>query len=156
MAFLNEKFMTHSYLTLMGIENWVSRSPLPGAKPTADYDVFQLLEQNKGVALLLLDKRKWQGNEAKANELLDAMLAAIGLKRSTVTADTDVKRYLIMGLALAKELVPDFNGPLMETEKGAFAATFHPADLLAQPQQKRQAWVDLQQIAKQWLNKSFQ
>lgn len=137
-----------NYLTAMGIQIWKARLPLPGAKPASNYQIFQLAENGRVVGTLLLDNKYLPGFEAQVESLLDNMLTAIGLQRGKFAGQVQEKRFLIMGLELANRFVKGDNISVV--------ATFHPLDLLQQPGYKRQAWSDLQLLAKQWqLIKTF-
>jgi DNA polymerase III psi subunit len=133
----------NNYLSAMGIQTWKARRATPGAKSNISYQTFQLMRETKLAGFLLLDKQlETQVEASKMVNLLDAMLAAIGLVRSTAESFSKEQPVLIMGKELAQLI------SLTELVGVNYAATYHPAELLQNPQLKRAAWQDLQTFAK--------
>lgn len=139
---------SQQYLTAMGISVWQSRRTVSGAKMLMQFQTLQLSSATQTCfGYLLLDTSFDFPNETAVFRLLTAMMQAVNLKYSKVTMPenllTAANKILIMGHTLAEVLLNSSKKNTMESSS-LIMSTWHPADLLAQPQQKRQAWADLQ------------
>lgn len=142
-------------LQLMGITPWQAVLPLPGAKQVVNVEIFAL-EDSAGaeIGYLMLDQIGLaEAQEKEVRQLLTKMLAAIKLKGNFLVkaeALETLSQYLkqpkkvllLMGsqtrlLLMNAELTP-------ATKK---VSSYHPWELIQNPQLKRQAWNDLQQIS---------
>jgi hypothetical protein len=144
----------HPYLNAMGIPGWQLRHNLP-------YHCYALQDnQNRVRGGLLLDESVDTSNvHHEIPPLLTAMLHAIQIRPVLpATLNASFTLYLVMGEALA-QFVLQSSASLSElrgqvhfvtTQQIPVIATYHPADLLRQPANKRQAWLDLQQAARLW------
>ena len=103
--------------------------------------------------------------DSQAGQLLDKMIAAMGLvpneicvlevDSSVVRELTDLNPRMIVALGQdvlaallgAGESLSQHRGKISEWGSARLLATFDPADLLAQPALKRDAWADLKKVA---------
>jgi hypothetical protein len=158
-------------LSRMGVVTWQTRKTLAGAyiakseamqQPSGNYQSYDLqLTDGQIVAKLYLERVNCSpSQENKIFTLLDNALAAVKLSRITSqTAASDVvspenrdpaSKLIVMGEALAQHLL-NSQEPMEKlrlsnphfTSGQKFIVTYHPLDLLTQPQLKRKAWEDL-------------
>jgi hypothetical protein len=94
--------------------------------------------------------------EIKSFDLLKAMLAAIGLHQGSESQECEIPKTtlnIFMGLSVAQQVLNSVES-LDELRKKnicvqnniSILVTYHPLDLLAQPQNKAKAWEDLKKI----------
>ncbi|MGB6977270.1 MAG: hypothetical protein WBE18_07450, partial [Gammaproteobacteria bacterium] len=146
---------THPYLHAMGIPLWHMRKTLA-------YRCYALGDA-QGITrggLLVDNSVDINGYQDEVESLLDAMLQAIHVRRYLLPQVTEFSfaMYLVMGEALA-QFIAQSSAPLTELREQVLyltgkqipvIATYHPIDLLRQPANKRNAWLDLQQAARLW------
>ena len=148
------KFSSAYCLEMMGIPIWHLNKPLPLTKQTADFDVYDLYDMAaKKIGKLCLEKLPLKPEQQKpVFRLLDAMLAAIKLKRLPVQdlAFQPEDALIIMGEALAQKALHT-SAPLDELRVNNLSiknhlrvlVTYHPLILLIEPAHKAKAWEDL-------------
>lgn len=148
----------NDYLKMMGIGQWKSRYLLPGAYNVVPYGAWPLasIYTYELVGMLYLEFKRSDGQlSAEELKLLDAMLAAVNLKREEKTEFSQVNKndlQVIMGdkLALARlgkslstvEILRAGNLSRLESDEPVLV-TYHPSKLLEAPELKRKAWEDL-------------
>lgn len=146
-------------LERMGIQIWRQAKQLPGAEQTVAFDAYELygpLAEACGV--LCIERRQVPvAQEAVFSSLLDAMLAAVKLKRTPLTAACPSAKnslILLMGQALVQQALVSAQ-PLdslradnlrVEANNDRLLVTYHPLDLIAEPANKAKAWEDLKKI----------
>lgn len=150
-----------NYLQAMGIEQWQQRQPLPGAAIDEGlrFTTYLLInEAGEGVAVLgYQDLPIEAGQESAVKKLLGAMLAAIKLRCSPIAASSipaGISLILLMGPELAQQAlgsVEDLDtlrqGNVHSPASGnKVLVTYHPHDLLQQPEHKAKAWEDLKKL----------
>ena len=131
-------------LAAIGIQTWVAKSVLPGAKITENFAVMRLHNSQKElVGYLLVDtSAHLLLQEIAVRRLTQAMLTAIKLTAENVAmplADLEQQKILIFG----KELAVNIQNKMTPS---VCIAIHHPAELLQQPNLKRAAWQDLQKF----------
>jgi hypothetical protein len=126
--------MKQSTLAVMGIQTWERRTPL-SAKQNLTYQTFRLQKNNDLWGFLLLENL---ANGQEIANLLRAIMDAINMEyvacKDVVTTDTCI---IIMGIQLGaflKETYPDA------------IVTYHPLELLENPNLKRDVWMTLKQF----------
>lgn len=148
--------LSSHYLEAMGIQVWRPRQQLADASPKVDFARYLLQHSSGELAgtLYLETKPLEPAEEASMWRLLDAMLAAIHLKRQVLTDLLSAKAgqfVLLMGESLAQQTLGS-NQPLdalraanihITVEGLQCLVTYHPLDLLRQPADKAKAWEDL-------------
>lgn len=140
--------MTALQLNRMGIVRWRQRRPLPGAASqtvaVAALRYYHLLRGERVIGgLLIAADVDTAGHEDKMESLIDAMLAAIQLKRIAIKSYSSLpeqKNVLIMGAGLAQQVEGLLN------VDAAITILRHPLELVQQPQYKREAWLALQKF----------
>lgn len=139
--------MNQNYLlNLMGIEVWQSRYGTAIGEEN-----YTLLSDAKPSGRLLLEKLGYPSeNEAQVMNLLDAMLSAIKLKRSSDVHPASSAFELIMGEQLAQQYLnthqslDEMRATNPHQRDGVqIVVTYHPWNLLQEPENKRKAWEDL-------------
>lgn len=144
---------TNYFLQLMDITIWQPKAPLPGAKPIASKRfALQHMTSNELVGELWVeDAASWS---QAAEDLLDAMLAAVMLRRMPPQATPVGALRILMGLALMQMRLR-CSASLDELRAGnwhtgddgaRWLVTYHPLELLERPEYKRQAWVDMKKV----------
>lgn len=146
-------------LDTMGIQIWRSRALLPGSAHTLDFIAYTLHDPTGAlVGSLCLESRCISiAQEAAFSRLLDAMLSAIGLKKSllqTRQVPQTARFHIVMGealaqAALASEVPLDTlrAGNLYSQDNGSqLLVTYHPLDLLLETGNKAKAWEDLKRL----------
>ena len=141
----------------MGIQTWKARRILCGSNPKLTYHIHPLCRGDIRVGSLYLEIRpceRWE--EIKSLDLLKAMLSAVGLHQGSGSLDDEISKTslnIFMGLSVAQQVL-NSTEPLDELRKKnicvqnnvSILVTYHPLDLLAQPQNKAKAWEDLKKI----------
>lgn len=135
--------MTTALLNSMGIVRWRQRRPLLGAKAAICCRVYHLLRHEQAVGYLLLDTSlDISGHEEKIENLIDAMLAAVQLKRIAVPSSA-----LPDGQSMRLIIGADLNQLLgLRFDDNHDVVLRHPLELLQQPQFKREAWQELKKF----------
>ncbi len=138
------------YLDLMGIDQWQLR----GKKLAAEFSTYPLKTKASGGISGVLKLGSFPiAHEQSTLQLLDAMLAAVGLVRGEEEG-LDYQFQIVMGEALAQDLL-GFRKTLDEMRlrnlyslpgEPELLVTYHPFDLLHSPGDKRKAWEDLKKI----------
>lgn len=163
------------YLTLLGIETWRPRYALPGARSSLEMKMFALWLADENLVGYLLVETVNGGDAsqiAAAQDLLDAMLRAIHLRRTPINSiDHECKNVLVMGETLAQHISQSTQSLIQLREKNplklgdeglvqlisraqfsyqnaSVVMTYHPTYLLQNPSEKRAAWEDLKLFAK--------
>ena len=151
------KFSSAYCLEMMGIPIWHLNKPLTLTKQTAVFDVYDLYDMAaKKIGKLCLEKLPLKPAQQKpVFHLLDAMLAAIKLKRLPVQdlAFQTEDVLMIMGETLAQKVL-NISVPLDELREDnlyikdhlRILVTYHPLVLLMDPSSKAKAWEDLKKI----------
>lgn len=136
------------FLELMGIDAWQLRAQ--SQEVSCVTFALQALEQQQIVGVLKLEPIV--ENENETLQLLDAMLAAIKLKRSDAVCENQ-SLEIIMGESLAKKILNSSESldemrtkNIYEINNIKTLVTYHPKDLLQNPQHKKKAWEDLKKI----------
>jgi predicted phage tail protein len=147
----------NDYLDIMGIQRWRTNFILPGALDplTSESWVLSNIDTNAVTALLHIETSATDSSQAEIDKLLDAMLAAVKLKRDVtqgVKAAPGRLLQIIMGEMLVQkhfgtsasfEALRADNTQRLASEKPVLV-TYHPHQLLADARLKRLAWEDLQ------------
>lgn len=137
---------SQEFLSAMGIQQWQTKSTLPGAKETDSLQIFRLFTENKAhVGYLLFDTNSTliSVDAAEISRLTQAMLAAIKVQAEKIDialSSLSAERVMIFGKALAEKIAA------LAILNNIAIVTHHPAELLRQPSLKRQAWLDLQKF----------
>jgi hypothetical protein len=152
-------FLSSHCLEKMAIPVWRSRALLAGAQQPLDFEAYGLYNAaDQKVGLLCLETLSISaGQEAPLFQLLDAMLAAVQLKRTPLLAAEAAAIdhvILLMGESLAQAALssPESLDTLRAANVHTYAnrtpliVTYHPLDLLITPSNKRKAWEDLKKI----------
>jgi hypothetical protein len=154
--------MVHPYLPAMGISLWQLRTSLANSRQALIYQCYALCDDQgiKRGGLLVDTSVNVAGYQEKIESLLDAMLQAIHVRRCLLShvSEYPFGMYLVMGETLAQSIlqscapIAELRGQVqyVTDQRIPVIATYHPLDLLRQPTNKRNAWLDLQQAAGLW------
>ncbi len=145
--------LTSYCLKQMGIETWHSRYPLLGASQKLDCQRYRLrrYQSNEVVATLLLQVMATTPlQQQKIHSLLDNMMFAIGLEAQIGAERIQQPEgvLVIWGLPLAQKILQN-ELPLDQLQQNTSGAvvSYHPLELLQQPQLKAKAWQDLRLLS---------
>lgn len=149
----------NDYLDFMGIQRWRASGILPGALDPVVFSSWVLvnIETHVPTAVLRLGANSLGFEQGEIEKLLDAMLAAVQLKRDAVVQNNEAPQdllHIIMGDRLAQKLLkvpaPMDTLQAQNTERlkgcAPILVTYHPEMLLADPTLKRRAWEDLKRL----------
>jgi len=146
-------FLSTYCLEMMGIQIW-SEADTALKLDFELYDLYNVM--HKKVGNLCLQKLPMKAAQEKpVFRLLDAMLAAVKLKRAPIQNSLDEEDgfVLLMGEPLVQQALAS-QLPLDELRAAnphayrhlKLRVTYHPLDLLIEPSNKMKAWEDLKQL----------
>ncbi len=142
----------NDYLEQIGITQWRSIYTLPGARCILEFETYALRRVADNQLLGQLDLQVLSttaASEQAIKNLLTAMLAAVGCQYEPMPpALPEDSLRVLMGLPLIQRTLNTIeeidalraNNP----HPNNLWVTYHPADLLTNPANKRKAWNDLQ------------
>lgn len=144
----------HDCMEQMGVIRWRSTYPLPGARQIIEYETYAVRKVGESRTVSQLDLQVIPTtalSDVQIKNLLRSMLAAVGFQCEPVqtlpdAADPFIR--IVMGLPLIQHLLQSTEVlDCLRADNGhresRLWVTYHPADLLTQPEHKRKAWDDL-------------